>query len=184
MKVGVLAAVGLALLAGCSSAAAPAPAPAPGPNPAANTTDAAFVLPMLTHHRRALEVGAVLAERGSDPRARAFGQRILTEQTPEEQRLQSWVGALGLTPGPTDVAMADGYVDDASLARLRTEPASAVERDALLLSARSEEGAAQMSRVELGAGVYPPARELATSISTAPTGEIPELRMLAAALPA
>jgi uncharacterized protein (DUF305 family) len=138
---------------------------------------------MLPHHRRALEVAAVLAERGVDPRARAFGQRILAEQTPEEQRLATWVGALGLTPGPSDVTMADGYVDDAALARLRTEPATAVDRDALLLSARSEEGAAAMSRAELAAGVYPPARELATSISTAPTGEIPELRALAAALP-
>lgn len=184
--VAVLAAVALA---GCGS---PSPAPAPPASttpapataaPVANATDTAFVLPMRVHHQRALQVGALLARRGSDPRARAFGERIVAEQTPEEARLTEWVGTLHLTPGPGDAAMALGFVDDAALARLATEPPAAVDRDALLLSARSEAGAAQMSQAELAVGVYPPARELATSIATAPTGEIPALQQLAATLP-
>jgi uncharacterized protein (DUF305 family) len=146
-------------------------------------TDAAFVLHMLPHHQRALQVGALGAAKGSDPRVRAFGQRILTEQTPEEQRLTGWVSGLHLNPGPTDAAMAQGYIDDTTYRRLQSESGAAFDRDMLLLSARSETGAAAMSRDELAAGAYPPARDLATAISTARTGEIPQLQALAAQLP-
>ena len=178
--VAVLAAVALA---GCG-ASTPGPAPAPSAAaPAANAADAAFVLPMRVHHQRALQVGALLAQRGSDPRARAFGERIVAEQTPEEAHLAEWVGTLGLTPTAGDASMALGFIDDAALTRLATEPPGAVDRDALLLSARSEAGAAQMSQAELASGIYPPARALAASIATAPTGEIPALQQLAAALP-
>ena len=159
-------------------------APSSGPAAAGGPTaaDAAFVRHMLPHHRRAIEVGELAATRGADPRVRDFGRRIVAEQTPEEQLLTGWVTALGLTPGPGDAMAADGYVADATLARLRTEPVAAFDQDVLLSSAASETGAAAMARSELDGGTYAPARELATSISTAPNGEIPELRALAAQL--
>lgn len=183
--------VGVLLAAGCGSPPAPstsAPStpegPSSGPAAASGPTaaDAAFVRHMLPHHRRAIEVGALAATRGADPRVRDFGRRIMAEQTPEEQRLTGWVTALGLIAGPGDAMAADGYVADATLARLRTEPVAAFDRDVLLTSADSEAGAATMARAELDDGTYAPARELATSISTAPNGEIPELRALAAQL--
>lgn len=153
-----------------------------GSTPTSSPADAAFVRHMLPHHQRAIEVGALAASKGSDPRVRAFGRRIVAEQTPEVQRLAGDVDALHLTRQPTDAAGADGYIDDAALARLRTESGRAFDRDVLLLSARSETGAAAMARAELAAGTYPPARTLASSIAGAPEGEIPELRALAAAL--
>ncbi|WP_460866266.1 DUF305 domain-containing protein [Rhodococcus aerolatus] len=166
-------------LAGCSSGG---DAPASSA-PTSTAADAAFVRHMLPHHERALEVGRLALERGSDPRVRAFGQRILDEQTPERDALAGWVTTLGLTPEPGDAAMADGYVDDAALARLRTEAQPAFDRDMLLASADSETGAAAMAARELDAGTYGPARALATNIATAPQGEIPQLRDLAAQLP-
>ena len=57
------------------------------------------------------------------------------------------------------------------------------DRDVLLLSARSEIGAASMARTELAAGAYPPARTVVQAISGAPQSEIPELQALAAGLP-
>lgn len=165
------------LLAGCSGSPAADPAADGG-----TAADAAFVRHMLPHHQRALEVGRLALERGSDPRVRAFGQRILDEQTPEEAALAGWVTTLGLTPQPGDAAMADGYVDDAALERLRTEDPAAFDRDVLLASADSETGAAAMAAAELAGGTYEPARALATSIATAPTGEVVELRDLAADL--
>lgn len=169
----------LAVLAGCSSGGSSTAQPAP----TSNDVDGAFVLHMLPHHQRALAVGRLALERGSDPRVRAFGQRILDEQTPEAQALAGWVSTLGLTPSPTDAATATGYVDDAALARLRTEAPPVFDRDVLLASADSEAGAATMARAELSGGAYPPALELARNISTAPQGEIPQLRDLAAQLP-
>jgi len=188
----LLAAPILVLLLGVAGACAVAPAPAPStPAPSATagstapgttSADADFVLHMLPHHQRALQVGTVMAEQGSDSRVRDFGRRILAEQTPEKDRLQGWVTTLGLSPSPGDAQMATGYVDDAAFARLRSEPGTPFDRDALLASADSESGAAAMSATELASGTYAPARELASAISTAPTGEIPELRGLAAQL--
>lgn len=164
----------LLLTAGCSGGGS-------GPGTAADRT---YVREMLPHHQRALEVGRLAQQQGSDPRVRAFGDRILAEQTPEEQRLAGWVDVLGAHPDPAhDRHAAAGYVDDAALARLRSESGAVFDRDVLLSSAGSEEGAVTMSRAELAGGTYPPARTLATSITGAENGEIPELRALAAALP-
>jgi len=166
----------LLLLSGCGGAATPS-------SPTAAEADATFVRHMFPHHQRAIAVGALAAQRGSDPRVRAFGQRIVAEQTPEEQRLAEWVSTLHLSQQPSDAIAADGYIDDAALTRLQTEVGTVFDRDVLLLSARSEIGAASMARTELAAGTYPPARTLAQAISGAPQSEIPELQALAAALP-
>ena len=182
----VLLVPALAALAACGTSGSPSGA---GPTQSSTATpgaatpvDSSFVLHMLPHHERALQVGALMAAQGSDQRVREFGQRIVAEQTPERDRLQSWVTALHLTPSPGDAAMASGYVDDVTLARLRGEAGTAFDRDALVSSANSETGAAQMSAIELRGGTYAPARNLATAISTAPAGEIPQLRGLAAQL--
>lgn len=138
---------------------------------------------MLPHHQRALQVGALAAQKGNDPRVRAFGQRIIAEQTPEEQRLVGWVTTLHLTRQPSDAMMADGYITDGELGRLQAESGPTFDHDFLLLSARSESGAATMAQQELAGGTYLPARTLATSIAGAPHSEIPQLRALAAGLP-
>ncbi len=147
----------------------------------AGQADRDFVAHMLVHHSRALELGTLGEQRGSDARVRAFGARIVREQTPEEQHLSSWSDSLHLAPASG--AMAAGYVDDGSLAALQLRTGTAFDRQVLLLSASSEEGAVAMAREELAGGRDAAARQLATAISGAPTEEIPSLRALAAALP-
>ena len=175
--------VGLAAC-GADSPTTPAPpsVPAAASAAGANAADTAFIRHMLPHHERALQVGALMAAQGADPRVRAFGRQILAEQTPERDRLTSWVATLGLTPTAADSAMATGLIDDPAFTRLRGKSGTAFDRDALLSSATSETGAADMSATELAGGTYGPARTLAQGISTAPTGEIPALRGLAAQL--
>jgi len=165
------------LLSGCGGASTASA-------PTVTAADSTFVRHMLPHHQQAIAVGALAAQQGSDPRVRAFGQRIVAEQTPEEQRLAEWVATLQLSQQPSDAMAADGYIDDAALTRLQTtEVGTVFDRDVVLLSARSEIGAASMARTELAAGTYPPARTLAQAISGAPQSEIPELQALAAGLP-
>jgi len=125
------------LLSGCGGASTPSA-------PTVTAADAAFVRHMLPHHQRAIAVGALAAQQGSDPRVRAFGQRIVAEQTPEEQRLAESVATLHLSQQPSDAIAADGYIDDAALTRLQTEVGTVFDRDVILLSARSEIGAASM----------------------------------------
>lgn len=171
------------MLSACGGSSVTKANPAPASSPNTDPADAAFVRHMLPHHQRALQVGALAAQEGSDPRVRAFGQRIVAEQTPEEQRLAGWVTTLHLTRQPADAMMADGYITDTELARLQAESGPVFDRDFLVLSARSETGAASMAQQELAGGTYPAARTLATSIAGAPHSEIPQLQALAASLP-
>lgn len=165
-------------LTACSSSSAPKAA-----QPTVSSADRAFVRDMLVHHERALQIGQLAASRGSDPRVRAFGQRILREQTPERERLQGWVMTLKVRSDPAqDTRMASGYVTDAQYASLQRLHGNQFDRQVLLLSASSETGAVQMAQEELSGGRYSPARALATSIAGARQTEIPELRKLAAAL--
>jgi uncharacterized protein (DUF305 family) len=176
---------GLLGLTGCGGGSTtPAGTSAARPQ-TASSADGDFVRHMRVHHERALQLGQAALDHGTDQRVRDFGRRILTEQTPERGRLDGWVGALRLTPQPVaDSMQATGYVTDARYRQLVSEPGPRFDRDVLLLSASSEDGAVTMAEAELRSGTYPPARELATSIAGAKNSEIPELRRLAAQLPA
>lgn len=170
----LLAVVGAVTVAACGS----------GTNPGSthNATDDAFVVAMARHHQRAIEVGQLAADKGSDPRVVDYGRLIVSQQTPELKKLDGWEGEWSLPSAAAGSAMPDGYITDATLAGLRTMTGVAFDRAFLLDSADSETGAAVMAQRELASGVFGPARELATSISTAPTTQIPKLRALAAQL--
>ncbi len=170
----VLAAIGAVIVAACGGD--------PSPAVTHNATDDAFVVAMARHHQRAIEVGQLAADRGSDPRVVDYARLIVSQQTPELQRLHGWKAQFSLPSADAGAAMPDGYVTDATLAGLRTMSGVAFDRAFLWDSADSETGAAAMAQRELASGVYAPARELATSISTAPTTQIPKLRALAAQL--
>ncbi|MBE7161267.1 MAG: DUF305 domain-containing protein [Williamsia herbipolensis] len=170
----LFAVVGAVTVAACGS----------GTNPGSthNATDDAFVVAMARHHQRAIEVGQLAADRGSDPRVIDYGRLIVSQQTPELQKLDGWTSEWSLPSADASGTMPDGYITDATLAGLHAMSGTAFDRAFLLDSANSETGAAAMARRELASGVYGPARELATSISTAPTTQIPKLRALAAQL--
>lgn len=176
-------ALGTLVLSACGGSSPAKPSAGPPSSSKATAADAIFVRHMLPHHQRALQVGTLAAQKGSDPRVRMFGQRIVAEQTPEEQRLAGWVPSLRLIRQPGDAMMADGYITGGELARLQAESGATFDHDFLVLSARSESGAATMAQAELAGGTYPPARNLATSIAGAPHSEIPELQALAARIP-
>ncbi|WP_188487817.1 DUF305 domain-containing protein [Williamsia phyllosphaerae] len=147
-----------------------------------NDTDGLFISAMAMHHERAIEVGQLAANKGSDARVRDFGRLIVSQQSPELKALRGWSSEVPAPPN-VDMGMPDGYVTDAELARLRGETGVTFDRDVLLASASSETGAAAMAQRELASGIYDPARTLATSIATAPTTQIPKLHELAAQLP-
>lgn len=172
----LLVAAALTVVSACGNDAAGAPA-------ARDAADSAFISDMLVHHARALELGHLAGARGTDPRVRAFGERIVREQTPEHSHLEAWVRTLGVRVDPmTDAAMASGYVTDSSYTALQKLSGAAFDKQVLLLSASSEDGAVEMAQTELAGGKYEPALALARSINGAKGTEIPELRKLAAQL--
>ncbi|GAC1610701.1 MAG: hypothetical protein NVS3B26_18990 [Mycobacteriales bacterium] len=166
----VIGLVGLLVLGACAS-------------PAGNAADVTFVSQMLPHHAAALAAARLAAEQGSDPRVRAFGERVLAEQTPEVARMKAVAVRehlhLDLAAGS---AHAMQKISATELARLAGLRGTAFDRAFLMLSVRSEQGAAQMARTELAGGHVRVALMLAKSIASAPSGEIPELQALLAEL--
>ncbi|GAA2066787.1 hypothetical protein GCM10009722_31490 [Williamsia deligens] len=97
----VLAVTGAMTAAACGSDPGPAA-------PSHNATDDAFVVAMARHHQRAIEVGQLAADRGSDPRAVDYGRLIVSQQTPELQKLDGWKAHFSLPSTVAGAAMPDG----------------------------------------------------------------------------
>ena len=154
-----------------------------GSAPRADAADTTFLTDMSSHHAQAIAAARIAATRGSDPRVRAFAQRIVAEQTPELQRMQAAAGAAHLHLSATaGAAMAVHRIDAADLAQLQTLSGSAFDRRFLSLSITSEQGAVTMAKAELAGGKDAAARAVAGPISGADHSEIPQLQALLAAL--
>lgn len=177
----VVALVTSALAACGGSAAGPSPTPTVA-RTAATTTDVTFLQEMLPHHQRAIEIATLAETHASDPRVRAFAQRIVGEQTPELQRMQQAATTITLDT-TVGAAHAEHRVTDAQLAALAAATGPAFDRSFLQLSIASEQGAVAMSQPERHDGQVPVAVALANAINGAPTGEIPALQRLLTALP-
>ena len=148
-------------------------------NTSTTTADRTFLQDMISHHRQAIEAGELAITHGGDPRVRAFGRRIVGEQTPELRAMMSIAAARHVRiDAATGARMAVHRITDADLDDLRARTGPGFDRSFLTLSATSEEGAAAMARTELAHGENTAARKLARSIAGAPTSEIPQLRAL------
>lgn len=166
------------LLAACGRGGAPAPR-----STAATATDVDYLQQMLPHHQRAIEIAQLAQTKAQDPKVRKFAARIVREQTPELQRMQTLATTVALDTG-AGAMMADHRVTDAQLAALRAASGTAFDRMFVTLSIVSEQGAVEMSQPEIAHGQVPGAVALANAINSAPTGEIPQLQALLAELPA
>ncbi len=165
-------------LAGCGS----------GPSPSAvattaTSTDVTYLQQMLPHHQRAIEIAQLATTRAESPAVRAFAQRIVREQTPELEHMQTLAHTVVLDTAH-GATTADHRVSDAELAQLRASTGTTFDRRFVTLSITSEQGAVAMSQPELASGQVPGAVALARAIDSAPTGEIPQLQALLATLPA
>ncbi len=144
-----------------------------------NSADRTFLQDMVSHHRRAIEVGRLAVTHGVDPRVVAFGRRIVAEQTPELNRMVAEAKArrvhLDAAAGAT---MARNRITDTQVQTLRALPGPEFDHRFLALSASSEQGAAAMARTEIAHGENSAARTLAKAIAGAPHSEIPQLQAL------
>ena len=55
--------------------------------------DRDFVKSMIQHHRQAVEMSKIQAERGSDAKAKAAAKKIIDSQTKEIKQLEGWLQA-------------------------------------------------------------------------------------------
>lgn len=149
-----------------------------------NAQDVAFAQGMIPHHRQALEMAGLAADRASSARVKELAARIEKAQDPEITTMSRWLRGWGEdvpTAGSArhmgHTAM-PGMMGDTDMAELETS--SGAEFDTMFLSMMVDhhKGAVEMASAERAKGAYGPATELAGDIAEAQTTEITEMKRL------
>ncbi|MFD5346620.1 DUF305 domain-containing protein [Streptomyces anulatus] len=191
---GLLAALGLGGVAGCSSAdsaprtaevrkSAPVVSPAPSGTASATSTDIGWVQLMTPMNQQAVKLLTLAAERAAQPRVRAFAVRLRTGHEAELNRLRPLLTRMGLPL--TDVHAGHdvpGMVTEQDLEAAHAAEGPALDRLVLARIRDHLRQSAQVSRSEITAGGRADARELARALVTAREGFLAELERLPGAV--
>ncbi|MFB7434969.1 DUF305 domain-containing protein [Streptomyces microflavus] len=186
----LLALLGLAASAGCSTTTEPAPAasqvrtaaaPSPKASPSASSTptDAAWAQLMTPMNEKALALLTLAADRGTEPRLRAFATRLHSGQEAELGRLRPLLARMGLPD--TDVHAGHdmpGMVTEADLEAAGAAEGGAFDRLFLTGIRDHLRHSAQVSRSEITAGARADAKQLAADLVTAREAALTELEGL------
>ncbi|TDD68221.1 DUF305 domain-containing protein [Jiangella aurantiaca] len=140
--------------------------------------DIRFVEQMIPHHRQALEMAELAADRAQDERVLLVADRITAAQGPEITVLENWLEQRGLPVPPADATHdhgLPGMITPLQLEQLTN--ASGAEFDELFLTYMSQHhaGAIEMAAAALS-GTDQLALELATDVSVTQGVEIDRMR--------
>ena len=176
---------------GAASASATDPAGPEGPagneggEQAHNAQDVAFAQGMIPHHRQALEMARLAADRSASPEVTALAARIEKAQDPEITTMTGWLKTWGEeVPEPTGSGPGTdhsahsgmpGMVDGRDMAELEKASGRAFDTKFLTMMVEHHEGAVEMAGTEKAKGRYAPAKALADDIVTAQQAEITEM---------
>ncbi|WP_066372040.1 DUF305 domain-containing protein [Herbidospora mongoliensis] len=146
-----------------------------------SAADVRFAEGMVGHHRQALEMTGLVAERASDERVKALAGRIAAAQQPEIAVMTGWLGRLGREV-PAGHAHMTGY-GMASLEQmneLRGARGAAFDQLFLKLMIAHHEGAVRMAGGELRDGRDQLMTTLAMDIVSGQQIEIGRMRAILA----
>lgn len=157
-----------------------------------NAQDVSFAQGMIPHHRQALEMAELAAERASSAEVKDLASRIEKAQDPEITTMSGWLtswgedvpassgSTAGSMPGMdhSDGSAMPGMMDGSDMDKL--EKASGADFDTMFLTMMIEhhEGAVDMATTEKDKGAHGPATSMADGIVTAQTAEIAEMNKL------
>ncbi|MFE0509430.1 DUF305 domain-containing protein [Streptomyces sp. NPDC058964] len=158
--------------------------PAAGTGAAAhNAQDVTFAQGMIPHHRQALEMAELAADRASSAQVKDLAARIEKAQDPEIKAMTGWLKAWG-----EDVPMAgmdhsghsgmSGMMSTADMDGLRKKSGKAFDTAFLTMMVEHHEGAVEMATTEKDKGRYGAATRMADAIVTAQNAEIKEMNQL------
>ncbi|MFD7654796.1 DUF305 domain-containing protein [Actinosynnema sp. NPDC059797] len=204
MRVLVIAVLA-AVLAGCTSGAEDQPpiiAPQ-GPGEQARTlspddvgtdrwvapseADVTYVAKMIAHHRQALEMSALAADRAADETVKGLASRIHDSQGPEIAGMEQWqrdyaedAAAHGHGAGVPEVdhASMPGMASAADLAALEAARGADFDRLYLRLMIAHHEGAIEMAVELLSSGSDVRVEEMANDVVVTQTDEIERMKAL------
>ncbi|MFF5477101.1 DUF305 domain-containing protein [Streptomyces sp. NPDC012935] len=178
----------------------------PSPSPSADATagatagahnaqDVSFAQGMIPHHRQAVEMAALAADRASSARVKDLATRVEKAQAPEIRTMSGWLKAWGedvpsAAPAADDTDGMDhsgghggdtgmaGMMDRKDMDRLAKSSGKAFDSMFLTMMVEHHEGAVEMAEAEKAKGKYAPATALADDVISAQTAEIEEMNKL------
>jgi uncharacterized protein (DUF305 family) len=195
---GGLLAVSLVLTAcGGSNAAAPAnpalsvssSAPATAQHDAA---DVAFAQSMIPHHRDAVAMAELAADRAQDPEVKALAEQIQAAQQPEIDQLTGFLSAWGAEVSPSNsmdgmghgstpsTSGMGGMVSPAQMEQLRNATGTQFDEMFLTMMIEHHRSAVSAAQQEIEQGSNPDAKQLAEKIVADQTAEISRMQQMQA----
>ena len=156
-----------------------------------NPADVSFAQGMIPHHRQALMMAGMAADRASMPEVKDLASRIKAAQDPEIQTMSGWHkswgedvpadGSMGMGGGQGSSSMPmAGMMTNDEMSELMGMGGSGFDRMFLTSMTEHHKGAIEMAKTEQAQGSYLPAKELAAKISQDQQAEITEMADLLA----
>lgn len=132
-----------------------------------NDADVMFAQQMIAHHKQAIDLSELVADRTANTAIIDLARNIQAAQQPEINTFTQWLGEWG---APVDAQGHDaaghmpGMVDGAVVDRMTSLSGTAFDKLWLQSMIAHHQGAIAMSNAELTGGKYPAAKELAQQI--------------------
>ena len=152
-----------------------------------NDADIRFGQTMIPHHRQAVEMAELAADRAENPEVAALAERIREAQAPEIETIAGFLQAWGADV-PAEGGMADmGHSGMSGMSGMTTPEqmdqmgrASGAVFDRMFLEnmIAHHEGAVTDAQRELTEGVNPQAKDLASQIIAAQTAEMDQMEQM------
>jgi uncharacterized protein (DUF305 family) len=153
-----------------------------------NDADVSFATDMIQHHRQAVEMADLAADRASSQEVKDLATKIKGAQDPEIKTMSGWLTSWD-EEVPADMSGMEGHDmgDMSSMPGMmssedmdKLEKASGAEFDKMFLDMmiKHHEGAVEMAETQKADGKYGPAVKLAEDVITAQTAEIEQMNKM------
>lgn len=150
------------------------------PDDSPNSADFAYARMMITHHRQAIEMTALAADRAESRQIKRLADRIAAAQQPEVDSMEGWLktnegDAAG---GGHDHATMPGMATKAQLTQLRAAQGKAFDELFLKLMITHHQGAVTMAAEVLSDGNNVLVEEMANDVIAQQTSEIGRMQKM------
>lgn len=151
-----------------------------------NDQDVSFATEMIQHHRQAVDMAELAADRASSRDVKDLATKIKGAQDPEIKTMSGWLTSWG-EEVPADMSGMEGHDMSSGMPGMmssedmdKLEKASGTEFDKMFLEMMVEHhtGAVEMAKAEKSDGKHGPATKLADDVITAQTAEIEQMNKM------
>ncbi|MBP8536718.1 DUF305 domain-containing protein [Streptomyces sp. MK37H] len=155
-----------------------------GDDDSPNTADRSYVRMMIEHHRQALVMTGLAADRAKSAKVKRLAERIASGQKPEIEAMRAWQKTAGGEPKGGDggheghAAKMPGMATEAQLARLRAAKGADFDALFLKLMITHHRGAVSMATDVLAQGNNVRVEEMANDVIAQQSSEIRRMRQM------